>query len=614
MLCQPHWMTSGVILLFNHSNFNELIRKGVERMRSYFLQFVRCSACLIAISLCIGFSKANAEPTGNPVNIPFMDQLQRPGNDRPPLPDYAPDIPLDDFKYPDSQTPDKPDSTLYSTHKIFVKKYRFKGNHVFSDETLSRILAEYVNRDMQFDDLLNVRQVLTQFYIANGYINSGAVLPDQKIKNNEVMFRLVEGKVTGVEIEGNQRLRNRYIQNRFLRNTGPALNINELQQNFQSLIQNPLIKRVNAEIIPGIRLGDATLKATVVENSPYRLGFQLANNRSPDVGAYRGEIFGEHQNLTGWGDSLSIRSGWIEKGNDIAVTYDIPLTAHETRLTFNYSKSDSMVVEEPFDKIDIESESDVFGLKLSHPFYQTNYMEFTLGIEGEIRSSTTYLFSRPFTFSLGPQKGESKVTVIRFHQNWISRSANQVLAIRSRLSVGIDAFDATINSFEPDGQFVAWLGQFQLARRIEALGGQCILRTDCQFADRPLLSLETFSVGGSNSVRGYRENQLVRDNGVVSSIEYRHPVFTLAIPKISKAETDGLVQLAIFFDWGWSENKNRPTNDFRTLSSIGAGLLWNPSPKLSTQIYWGYGFRKIDESKHDLQDSGIHFLINCNVW
>ena len=35
---------------------------------------------------------------------------------------------------------------------------------------------------------------------------------------------------------------------------------------------------------------------------------------------------------------------------------------------------------------------------------------------------------------------------------------------------------------------------------------------------------EKFSLGGVNSVRGYRENELVSDNGVIGSMELRIPL------------------------------------------------------------------------------------------
>jgi hypothetical protein len=55
----------------------------------------------------------------------------------------------------------------------------------------------------------------------------------------------------------------------------------------------------------------------------------------------------------------------------------------------------------------------------------------------------------------------AKVAAFRFSQEWLRRDINRVLAARSQFSLGLDAFNATINDTGTDGQFFAWLGQFQ---------------------------------------------------------------------------------------------------------------------------------------------------------
>ena len=55
----------------------------------------------------------------------------------------------------------------------------------------------------------------------------------------------------------------------------------------------------------------------------------------------------------------------------------------------------------------------------------------------------------------------AKQTLVRcaFFQEYTKRDANQVLALLSQFSLGIDVFDATINSDdEPDSKFLAWRG------------------------------------------------------------------------------------------------------------------------------------------------------------
>ena len=133
----------------------------------------------------------------------------------------------------------------------------------------------------------------------------------------------------------------------------------------------------------------------------------------------------------------------------------------------------------------------------------------------------------PFTFSPGVQGGEATVSVFRFVQDWVKRSPNQVLSFRSTISFGVDCCGATINDAAgvPDSQFTSWLPQFQWVRRFGKRGHQVYVRFDGQMSSAGLLPVEKFTVGGLDSVRGYRTNQLVRDQGYTASFQYQLPIF-----------------------------------------------------------------------------------------
>ena len=135
----------------------------------------------------------------------------------------------------------------------------------------------------------------------------------------------------------------------------------------------------------------------------------------------------------------------------------------------------------------------------------------------------------PFAFLSGTDDPEQKVSVLRFVQDWSWRTSSDVVAARSTASVGLGVLGATTSgdSNRPDSRFFAWLGQVQWAHRFSERfwSSELVFRTDLQLAADPLLSLEKIAVGGLRTVRGYRENQIVRDNGFVSSVELRIPVY-----------------------------------------------------------------------------------------
>src|SRR5262249_54305513 len=141
-------------------------------------------------------------------------------------------------------------------------------------------------------------------------------------------------------------------------------------------------------------------------------------------------------------------------------------------------------------------------------------------------------------------------------------------------------------------------------------GGEVLLRFDMQRTGDRLLPLEQFAIGGANSVRGYRENFLVRDGGMVASAELRWPVAKVGIPYLPAAYQDGTLRLAAFSDWGRATNNHAVTGTPGQIYSIGAGVLWSPASFLHGQLYWGHKLRSVaDQPTHDLQDSGIHFRV-----
>ncbi len=188
------------------------------------------------------------------------------------------------------------------------------------------------------------------------------------------------------------------------------------------------------------------------------------------------------------------------------------------------------------------------------------------------------------------------------------RTEHQVVAARSRFSLGVDVLDATINSSDvPDSQFFAWLGQFQYVRRLPVLDAQLIARTDLQLAANPLLALEQVAVGGRYTVRGYRENTLVRDNAVVASLEARIPVVRTVV-------WADFIEIAPFVDFGRGWNNTGPKPEIRSISSVGVGLRWALTVpafagyrlRPSLEVYWGHPLRNVETENGNLQDQGVH--------
>lgn len=527
---------------------------------------------------------------------------EKPGGDLPPLPEYtdAPAAPQKNMVLPAAiQTPDQ---HLSAQESLYVKQVQLSGNKLFSDQQLRHITGPYEHRNITSDELQALRRQLTLHYIEHGYINSGAVIPDQDIDSGVIKINIIEGHLNEIKISGNRRLKPRYIRSRLAFPQNRALHLPTLQEKIQRLHQDRLINRINAHLNPGIQRGESILEVIIDERRPYEFGFRFNNRRSPSVGELRGELWGSYLNISGYGDAVDFQYGITEGLDDMRLNYTLPLNRQDTRLGLYISRSDSLIIEEPFDAIDIKSKTKNWGIRLTHPWWRTLTGHFSHSLALDRRNSkTVFLGNEPYP-SLGAKEGETTVAVLRLGQEWLSRKDNRVLAIRSRISVGLDALDATRNEAGiPDGRFTAWLGQLQWVQRISMRDIQLVARSDFQFTNDSLLPLEQFGVGGASSVRGYRENLMVRDNGWLGSLEIRMPVVSQKF------------QLAAFYDIGAGDNVSKQRQALKSISSVGLGLRWHPNRSLRSQLYWGHALKNVAAGKEkSLQDDGFHFSLEVS--
>jgi hemolysin activation/secretion protein len=511
-----------------------------------------------------------------------------------------------------AQTTQESAAVLSEQLTLRVQRFAFDGNVMLGDEALTeaigRALPNWRERELAMEDLETARQAVTRAYIDRGYINSGAVIPDQTIEDGVVVLQVVEGRLSEVRITGRQRLREAYLARRAWNRGDAPLNIITLRDRLELLRQDPNVARINAELSPGLEPGQSVLTIDVEERSVWQLGLHADNRGTPSVGAERLEVLAANRNLTGNGDALSLRYGIIKGGvediefaglDDFGVAYALPLNSYGTSLIASFVRSDSLIVEEPFVDLDIESQSNTVDLTLRQAIRQTPDGELALFLTASYADNETELEGVPFSFSPGAEDGRSAVTAIRFGQEWFARDQRQALALRSTFSLGVDAFGSTINGDDvPDSQFFAWTGQAQYVRRLNEDDWRLVMRGAVQLSADPLLSLEQIAIGGFDTVRGYRENALVRDNGAAASAELRIPLW--------RKGDRAVLTVAPFFDigYGWNDGDSP---DYPLLYSAGAGIIYSPSDRLTAQVYWGYAFNELDDESDDLQDLGIHF-------
>ncbi|MBE9192905.1 ShlB/FhaC/HecB family hemolysin secretion/activation protein [Gloeocapsopsis crepidinum LEGE 06123] len=519
-----------------------------------------------------------------------IPQPPQPPQTPPELPSPAPRL-----EVPPTPSPETPPPI---GDRFLVKQVEVLGSTVLQDE-IAELTEAFTNREVTFEDLIQLRTDITQLYIDNGYVTSGAFLPvNQDITNGIVTIQVVEGELERIDISGLQRLRSEYVRSRLEIATKPPVNQQRLERALQLLQIDPLIRQVNAELTAGSTAGRNVLQVSLQEAPPFTAGLTTDNRQSPSIGSFQGSVFATHNNLLGFGDRLSAEYG-ITEGLDIYdINYAIPVNASNGTLGLRYGNSDSRIIEDPFRDFDIKSDTRTLSLSFRQPISQSPSNEFALSLAFDLRRSRTFLLDEPFSFNEGPDNGESRVSVVRFAQDWVDRGTTRVLAARSQFSFGIDAFDATINNTGTDGRFFSWLGQFQW---VQQLSPRILLlsRLDAQLTPDSLLSLERFGLGGVDTIRGYRQNEIVADNAILGSVEVRVPL----------TSDPNILQIAPFIEIGTAWNNRFPNPDPATLAGLGLGLRWLVSPNLALRLDYGIPLIPVANRGDSLQDQGFYFSL-----
>jgi hemolysin activation/secretion protein len=518
-----------------------------------------------------------------PERIPSLPQLLPPAN---------PNI-------PDSTTPDLPGT-------IRVKRFEIIGSTVFTQADFDRITQTYLNRDISIAELFEIRSKITELYLSRGYVTSGAIVPPQTIGKADgiVQIQVIEGRVDSIEVKGNSRLNAEYVRSRIARYTGKPLQQQQLLTGLQLLRLNPLINNVRAELAAGLQPGSSILTVEIGEAPIWYSQISVDNHRSPSAGTDRRQVQVRNSNLFGWGDSASIGYTNTNGSNGIDLNYQTPINPQNTRLSFSYGSSSSNVIEAPFNTLDIQSKSNYYEASIQHPIVQTPTQELEVGLVISNRQSQAQLLDNiPFPSPGADLNGKTRLSAVRLVQSYTQRNDREVFAARSQFSMGVDAFGATINSQAPDSRFFAWRGQAQYVKLL-APDSILLVRGDVQVADRAMLPLEQFGLGGVDSVRGYRQDALLADNGLFASTEARFP--------IAKFAKDSTLQITPFVDFGTVWNNSSEKLARKTLLSTGLGLRYQFSDRLTAKVEWGIPLISLEGSKRTWQENGIYFSVVYN--
>lgn len=526
----------------------------------------------------------------------------------PPLPPSLRDAA--DFKLPKLQSQSEfPLSDGGRRGAFLLKSVRLSSNHIISDLEIADVVGRYTNRLISLADVAALRDEVSKIIIAKGFITSGAVIGDQDIRNGVLTLSVVEGRLVDVRVSGLTYLNSDYIKSRLHVSPGRALDASELKNAFQLLLQDRNISTLNAQLLPGREIGESTLSIEAKERPRSSFWTVLASDRSPSVGDVRAGLGARLSSVLLSGDEVSPEFGVTEGLKEARLSYSAPITSNNTTIAAIMQVSDSKILDKPFNALDATSRSVYTNLSLTAPIWVKPGQSVTSRVSVDHIRLKTELLNTPFSFSAGSVNGITDYSVARasitysYFSNWraynVSASVSRGLTGK-RLALGVSK---SFTYFDMSGEAV---------HKMTPSDQRLILRGQIRLTDDKLYASEMLSIGGADTVRGYRQNAALGNSGYWASFEYQIPLNDLIKLRTPDASPFAArtFRVGVTADIGHLDKDRTPIarSSLRDISSIGAHLFWAPKPDVAVDVYAAHGFRKLSHNSN-FQDDGLSFSV-----
>ncbi|MEO5677852.1 MAG: ShlB/FhaC/HecB family hemolysin secretion/activation protein [Usitatibacter sp.] len=482
-----------------------------------------------------------------------------------------------------------------------------EGVTAIPQSEIAAAVERFVGQSVGGEELREMVRLVDALYEARGHVGTRTRLDDQPIVAGAVRLRVTEQRLSRIDIEGNFWNRRKFIEWSAWPPTAGIVHLPSLQGRLAQLKDSGLFERVAADLrlaAPGSE--EAGIRLDVVEALPFSVSASVANNRAPSVGSVRREIAASHRSLLGWGDTLAVRLGRTRGLDDSEIGYTAPIPLTPIAVFVRRVRSDSLAIDPPvFRSLDIVAISDTDAFGATATLLKAERLSLAAGVSRERRETITYLLGIPFSFTPGLPDGLSTFNITRgsLEGGW----RGERTSISARLGYSRGRIGEVVEVGDGLGlsqRFGYVQAGFGMIHRLETRG-ELRVRLEGQRATQPLPPVERLAIGGSSTVRGYRENLMLRESGVLAGIEWRLP----------ERELSSWARLgsALFVDTGWGRDRNRRDATLPSaIASAGVAVdltLWK---HLRMAAAFGIPNRRHLTPRDDLQDRGIHLAVSLS--
>lgn len=460
---------------------------------------------------------------------------------------------------------------------VEVKRFRFVGNTLLSDEQLKAAVDGFLGPPLDFDALQLAADAVAAAYREAGWLVR-AFFPEQEIIDGIVQLQIVEAHFAGVEIEGqaSARVMKGEVEAYFLarQSVGAPLNARELDRALLVADDLPGIS-VAGTLVSGDADGETALILQTTDEPFFYGNIGVDNMGARSTGADRLVANAYLNSPGGRGELLGVNLLHSEGMDYGRIALDVPDGYNGLRLGVNASFLSYEVVESPDDAdTEIRGRSSGVGLEMTYPLVRT-------------REHNLYL-SAGFDHKRFFNRDVSQVSADYHNNSWrAGLSSNHfdgvwgggvntaaVQFVRGRLS-SMEAH-SQLDSIERSFHKLV----YSLSRQQNLMPNHWLrLSLSGQHATQVLDSSERFYIGGPYSVRAYPVSEHGGDRAQVVSAEWRWRVRPDVLVT-AFADEGRVVQLA---------QPSIPKDSLR-LHGYGLSVGWQGPYGITAQATWARRF------------------------
>ncbi len=474
------------------------------------------------------------------------------------------------------------------------KQTEVEGNTVLDKKKVAGLFDLEAGKIANLKDINKCVQKLEEEYRSNGYIL--ARVSDVHMEQDGTLKVTVnEGVVEGFKVKGNVKTKDYVVTREMKLKKGEPFNAKAARRSMQRVYNLGYFEDVNIKLNPGREPNGVEVEISVIEMNTGTFGIGAGYSNAD---GFVGMISIGDKNFRGIGDKINIR--W-EFGGEDNKNYDFSYTrpwldSKETSATLNLyditnEYADYNINGDEIARYDKKRRGQelTFSRKTNNEFI-SNYV--TIKNRDDIYKGEADGYEGDADQYYEPQFNKNDKYKSWMPENYLDRRKENFGTTRS-ITIG-RVYDSRDNVYDPHegkriGYSVEWAGglggDFDFTkwtadwRYYYRAGGENVwaLNLGAGYASGNMPLSQRFTMGGSDTLRGYEDDQFRGNSMLKATLEYRFPI-------VKK------VQGVLFTDNGYAwDKRHEDAFDMGLIkSSYGVGLRIN-SPLGPVKLDYGYG-------------------------